>query len=125
MKRGNKTYSIFQFKCPKCHEGDLFATGTWTFQKPFDMHKRCPHCNENYMPEPGFYYGAMFLSYIFSAVFSLAFVFFFHWVLGWSTGASFAFLVFVLGIFFVWFFRFSRALWINIMVHYDPAKGLK
>lgn len=123
--KGSKWYSIFNLKCPKCHEGQLFETGTWSFQKPFDMHDRCPHCNENYMPEPGFYYGAMFLSYIFTAFFSLGFVFFFHWVLLWSTGASFAFLIFILAVFFVWIFRISRAVWINMIVHYHPSKKIE
>ncbi|MCB0706752.1 MAG: DUF983 domain-containing protein [Saprospiraceae bacterium] len=123
--KGSKLYSIFAFKCPKCHEGDLYETGSFSFDKPFEMPERCPNCKQSYMPEPGFYYGSMFLSYIFSAFFSLFFVMFFHWVLGWSIGASFGLLIGVGLVFFVWFFRFARALWINLNVHYDSTKSLK
>ena len=27
------------------------------------MHKNCPTCNQHYEPEPGFYFGAMFVAY--------------------------------------------------------------
>lgn len=27
------------------------------------MHKNCPACNQIYEPEPGFYFGAMFVAY--------------------------------------------------------------
>jgi len=91
FKKGQKGYSIFNFKCPRCHEGDLFETETFSFQKSFDMHDKCPHCNLNYMPEPGFYYGAMFISYIFMGFFCIGFVMFFHWLL-FSTANRSAFI---------------------------------
>ena len=120
MGKGNKTYSIFNLKCPRCHEGDLFKTPTFSFKQPFDMHDKCLHCDLNYMPEPGFYYGAMFISYIFMGWFCIGFVAILHWVLGWSTAASFAMLILVCLVFFVWIFRTARAIWININVKYDP-----
>lgn len=119
VKKGSKLYSIFNFKCPRCHEGDLFETSTFSFQKSFEMHDKCPHCGLDYMPEPGFYYGAMFISYIFTGFFSIGFVAFLHWVLGWSTAGSFAMLLLIFAIYFVWIFRVARAVWININIHYD------
>lgn len=120
LKKGRKSYSIFKLKCPRCHDGDLFETNTFSFQKPFDMYDRCPTCQQNYMPEPGFYYGAMFISYIFMAWFCIGFVALFHWVLGWSTAASFALLIAFCAVFFVYIFRLARSIWININVKYDP-----
>lgn len=120
MGKGNKSYSIFNLKCPRCHEGDLFKTETFSFKEPFEMHDRCPHCDLNYMPEPGFYYGAMFISYIFIGWFSIGFVAFLRWVVGWSINASFALLIAICAIFFVWLFRMARSIWININVKYDP-----
>jgi len=120
FKKGHKMYSIMNLKCPKCHEGRLFETGSFSFQKPFDMYENCPNCGFNYWPEPGYYYGAMFLSYIISGWFCIGFILFFHWVLDWSTAASFALLIGFLSIIFVWFFRFSRSLWIGLNYNYDP-----
>jgi uncharacterized protein (DUF983 family) len=89
------------------------------------MPDRCAHCGQPYMPEPGFYYGAMFVSYIFTGWFCIFFVMFFHWVLGWSLNASFFLLIAVCSLFFVYFFRLSRAVWINITYKYDPKKAKK
>lgn len=72
------------------------------------------------MPEPGFYYGAMFISYIFMGWFCLGFVAIFHWVLGWSTAASFALLLLVCAIIFVYVFRASRSIWLHFNVKFDP-----
>lgn len=119
VKRSSKLYSIFNLKCPRCHTGDLFPTRTFSFNKPFDMHKNCPKCHQDFEPEPGFYYGAMFVSYIFTAFFCLGFTMFFHWVIGWSIAASFGALLLVCAIFFVYIFRFSRSMWININVRHD------
>jgi hypothetical protein len=45
---------------------------------------------------------------------------FFHWYLGWSQTAAFS----LLGLFvvanFVYIFRISRLMWLNINVKYDP-----
>lgn len=121
--KGSKLYSIFGFKCPKCQEGDLFETNSFSFKKPFEMPERCPNCGFRNLPEPGFYYGSMFMSYIISGFFCLGFVFFFHWGLGWGIPASFGLLIGVFVVFFVWFFRFSRALWLNIIFKYDPSRA--
>lgn len=120
--RRSKAFAIFNFKCPRCHRGDLFETGSFSFSKPFEMPERCPHCGFPYLPEPGFYYGSMFISYIISGFFCLGFVMFFHWVLDWGLGASFALLIAFCAVIFVWFFRFSRSLWINMIYRYDPTR---
>jgi len=123
FKKGSKAYSIFNFKCPKCHEGDLYETPTFSFRRPFDMPDQCPYCGQNYNPEPGFYYGAMFVSYIFTAWFCMLFVMFFHWVLDWSIAASFGLLIAVCALFFVYIFRLARAIWLNITFRYDPTQA--
>lgn len=122
-KKNSKLGSILGFKCPKCRRGDLFCTPTFSFRQPFVMPERCPNCSQSYLPEPGFYYGAMFISYILSGWFSIFFVLFLHWVLDWSMLASFALLIAVGIFFFVYVFRLSRSIWINLMVRYNPNAG--
>lgn len=119
-KKGSKLYSIFKLKCPRCHEGDTFETNSWSFVKPFDMLQRCPKCDLDYFPEPGYYYGAMFISYIWTGWFCLFFLGVFYGILGWSQLASFALLIGFMVINFVYVFRISRMMWININVRYDP-----
>ncbi len=121
LQPGNKLYSIFAFKCPRCQRGDLFETPTFSFRRPFDMPEQCAVCGQSYMPEPGFYFGAMFIGYILTGWFCILFAMFFHWVLDWSLLASFGLLIAVILFFFVYFFRLARSVWINIVVKYDPS----
>lgn len=88
------------------------------------MKDRCDCCDQNFLPEPGFYYGAMFISYIFTGWFCIIFIALFHWVLGWSLNTSFALLIAVCAILFVYIFRLARSIWISINVKYDPSKRL-
>lgn len=119
-KKGNKLYSILNLKCPRCHEGDLFHTSTWSFQDITGMPDRCPNCNQNYMPEPGFYYGAMFVSYViwgfFCVIFGGVSIIYF----GLSVNQTTLLLIAISAIFFIWLFRISRAIWFNAVVHYNP-----
>jgi len=76
-------------------------------------------CGQKFEPEPGFYFGAMFISYIFLAFFSLGLtgllVFYFHQ----SVDFSFLILLLILGVMFIWNLRFSRSIWIHLVVKYD------
>ncbi len=118
--KASKAHSIFELKCPRCHEGEMFETGSWSFKKSFDMNSRCDRCNLNYYPEPGFYQGAMYVSYIWTGWFCVLFVLFFHWELGFSIDASFLMLLPLLALNFVYIFRISRLMWANLNIHYDP-----
>lgn len=120
LKKESKRYSIFHLKCPRCHEGEMFETGSWSFVRSFDMHKRCPKCDLNYFPEPGYYYGSMFISYIWTGWFCLLFIAFFHWYLGCSQTVAFSLLSTFLIVNFVYIFRISRLMWINLHIKYDP-----
>ncbi len=110
--------STFEMTCPACRKGRLFETGTFSFSKPFEMYDRCPNCNQNYSPEPGFYYGAMFISYVIWAFFSLGLCLSLVFYFKWSVNSAFALLIFISMIAFVWLFRFSRSLWAHAMIKY-------
>lgn len=119
-KKGSKSYSIFYLKCPRCHEGEMFETGSWSFVRPFDMLERCPKCDLNYFPEPGYYYGSMFISYIWMGWFCLLFMGVFFFWLGLDQNLSWAMLIAFIAVNFVYIFRISRLMWINLNVKYDP-----
>ena len=85
------------------------------------MYTHCPACGLSYWPEPGFYYGAMFLSYILFAFPFLGLVIVLHWVVGWSLEASMLALCVVAAFTFVYVFRVARAAWLGMNAKYDPA----
>ncbi|MEM9672469.1 MAG: DUF983 domain-containing protein [Cyclobacteriaceae bacterium] len=64
MQEKSLGYAILNHKCPRCRTGDIFR---YSFlQKPAKFtatHKNCPHCDLQYEREPGFFFGAMYVSY--------------------------------------------------------------
>jgi uncharacterized protein (DUF983 family) len=121
LGKGSKIYSIVKCKCPKCHEGDMFVPGTLYLPKFYKMNEHCGVCGQSFEPEPGFYFGSMFVSY---AINTALFIFF--WI---ATGllVEDMSLLTILGILVVVVigllpitFRISRSIWINFFVHYDP-----
>jgi hypothetical protein len=54
---------VIQNKCPKCHKGQVFNTKNLLSFKPAAMQESCTHCHHNFSKEPGFYWGAMYVSY--------------------------------------------------------------
>jgi len=61
--KGTKLYSVVRFKCPQCHEGAFFLAHPYNLIKVGDTHAQCPVCGLKYEKEPGFYTGAMYVSY--------------------------------------------------------------
>lgn len=84
------------------------------------MPDRCTVCQQKTEPEPGFYFGAMFLSYIMSAFPLLGIGLGAAFILDWSMNAIIALLLIVGALFFIKILRFSRSLWIHMMVRYEP-----
>lgn len=121
-KKKSIVASVLDMKCPRCREGNLFKTSTLAFQKPFEMPDHCPVCQQKYMPEPGFYYGAMYISYVLWAFISLALCLTLVFAFDWSVNSAFLLLLFISAIFFVWLFRISRSIWIHIAIRYEPQK---
>lgn len=116
----NIFYSVFWNKCPKCHQGDVF-----TFKNPFNyksfskMNETCSHCHHKYEKEPGFFYGAMYVSYALMV----------GWfVISWALNS---FLIHVDEIIYLVFlavtmialspytFRLARLFWINFFTKYE------
>jgi uncharacterized protein (DUF983 family) len=119
MKK-SKLYSIIFNKCPRCHEGQFFVTNNPYDLKRFQkMHEHCPHCSELLMREPGFYIGAMYVSYAISVVLTAIFFFGFVIGLGLPLYLILGSLIFLIVLLMPLSFRLSRLVWINIFVDYD------
>ena len=41
----------------------MFKSRTLNLGSMLKMHRVCPRCGQDFMPEPGFYFGAMYFSY--------------------------------------------------------------
>jgi len=64
FRKGNPLRSIFSQKCPACQEGDFFVhSHGYRIKGMGDYHERCPKCQQRFSIEPGFYFGAAYVSY--------------------------------------------------------------
>ncbi len=125
--KDSKLGSVLTLTCPRCHKGDLFITKT-AYQKGMaEMHTSCPNCGEDFLREPGYYYGAAYVSYAltvalwvavfvalitFDAIGFISFSFFEDTVLFLVVGVS------VLLLLMPVIYRLSRSMWIHMFVKY-------
>jgi len=112
--------AMWEYKCPKCRQTKIF-TEPFDLSKPLDMPKRCAVCDQKFEPEPGFYFGAMFISYILSSWIlllpTLLLVFYFKW----GVGSAIAFAIFLAALLYFRMLRGARSLWLHINVKHDPS----
>ena len=124
MKKGFLP-TVLKNKCPKCRQGDLFKHSWYNLSKFHVMNDMCTRCEEDFKKEPGFYFGAAYVSYgltvaLWVAVF-VAMYCFNAW--GWI---EYEFLkhpkkyfisgVVTLVLLLPLIYRLSRSLWIGIFV---------
>ena len=110
---------VGMLKCPRCKKGDMFTTPTFSFRKPFEMHKNCPHCNQRFELEVGFYYGAMFVSYIITAFSMFGLFGIMKFGIGLDVIPAFAVSMGIILFLYVWVFRVSRTVWLSFFVKSD------
>lgn len=120
----NFFYSVLWNKCPACHCGRVFkfpnAYNLTTFDK---MHDTCPCCNELYFKEPGFYYGAMYVSYALMVGWFLITWGINAWLINAGVWAYLGMVSLSIILFTPLTFRISRLVWLNFFVRYDAAKN--
>jgi uncharacterized protein (DUF983 family) len=61
-RKGNLVLNILTEKCPHCGESKVFKRMKNPFVFP-EMKERCDSCNYRFDREPGYFLGAMYLSY--------------------------------------------------------------
>ncbi len=59
----SKTLAVLKCKCPQCQSGKIFVYPSYNMKKFYDMYRSCAVCGIEYEIEPGFFWGAMYVSY--------------------------------------------------------------
>ncbi len=100
-------------KCPRCCKGSLF-------KKQFSMFSHCPECELKYEREQGYFIGAMYINY--GATVFLVFPGYFVTDLIINTPFWFNFCVWgvVSAIFPVFFYRYSKSIWLSFDFILNP-----
>jgi uncharacterized protein (DUF983 family) len=121
LGKGSKLYSIINNKCPRCQEGDFFVSGkAYDFKNFSVMNHSCEKCDLSFEQEPGYYYGAMYVSYAINVALMVsvwvAYMVLFddRFSIWWMVFASM-----ILGIIMAPLtFRLARLTWINFFIRY-------
>ncbi len=126
FKKGKKSYSILTGACPKCHEEPMYVeSNPYKLSSTLKMHERCSHCGTKYKLEPSFFYGAMYVSYGVGTAAAIGVFMITYVMVGLNLRMSFAAIVFALILLFPMIMRWSRNIWINLFIKYNPDKILK
>lgn len=126
LGKGSKLYSIFRHKCPRCHEGNFFVSHPYDLSKAGDIHPECPKCGLKYQAEPGFYYGAMYVSYalavaLFVTIWVSFNLFLPSFSVGWQIGAI-IFFTLLLG---PYLYALSKIIWANFFFSYEKNTDIR
>lgn len=118
--KGSKLLSIFRLKCPKCHEGDFFESYIYDLRKLGNVLESCPKCKVNYIPEPGFYFGAMYVSYAIGVLLFVTIWAGANWFFT-DVPAGYQIILIILSLFFFgpFIYSFSKIIWANMFIHFD------
>lgn len=103
----------------------MFPAGT--LLNPLKFHKmnsHCPVCGQSFEPEPGFYFGAMFVSYgLNTALFIGVWVLLALLVEDYSLSTVLILLALTVVVFLPFTFRLSRSIWIAIFVRFQKVQS--
>ncbi|MFK7933730.1 MAG: DUF983 domain-containing protein [Saprospiraceae bacterium] len=122
-KKGISKFSwkaMWNYKCPRCKEGDLFVQPL-KLSNPGNMHERCPDCDLNFEPEPGFYFGALIISYGLSSWMLLVPTLVLVLIYDWSVNAGMAFAIGLAALTYLTILRVSRSLYLHASMRYDKS----
>ena len=64
MAKTSQLEAIVKAKCPRCRRGNIFAGSLYGLNLQ-NTNENCSHCGMRFEVEPGFFYGAMYVSYTF------------------------------------------------------------
>ncbi|MCC3152743.1 DUF983 domain-containing protein [Hymenobacter sp. BT770] len=115
--------ALLALRCPRCHQGKLFTHSALNLTKFAEMPAQCPVCGQSFEPEPGFYFGSMFITYGFNVAMVLGLGVLIYYVFGNPDTWVYVSVVTVAALVLApLVLRYSRAMMLYWFggVHYDP-----
>ncbi|MDC0338093.1 DUF983 domain-containing protein [Flavobacteriales bacterium] len=124
MLKKTRLYSILNFKCPRCHKGEfLESRNVYNLKQAGNLREKCDRCNLKYSREPGFYFGAMFVSYALGVALFVAI-----WVAtavlypAYSSELLLGIIIGAIIILGPYMYALSKIIWANLFFHYEVTE---
>ena len=110
-----RLFAVFAQRCPVCLQGPMFRSR-------FAMHETCGVCGHRFMREPGFFQGAMYVSYLLALVVFMALAYSATQILAprWGLFTALGIAVGLQLLFVPWMYRLARVIWAHANVRTQP-----
>jgi uncharacterized protein (DUF983 family) len=120
LKKGSTLNSILTGSCPKCHEESMYVEkNPYKLGSLYKMNEACSHCHTQYMIEPSFFYGAMYVSYGLTVAIGVAIFVTLNIILGLEVLTTFIGIVIGIIVLMPITARLARNIYINMFIHFD------
>src|SRR3954468_22292171 len=111
----NKIGQIVRLKCPNCGKGEVFYKNKLPFFGIPKMHETCEVFHYKYDREPGYFLGAMYVSYGLAVFEGIAAFLLAKFLIFGLSALSLALITTGTIVFFaMWNFKLARVIWMNI-----------
>lgn len=125
MENVSKLQGALSGRCPRCRQGKIFKKPFYSLRSFDEMYEHCPHCGLRYEVEPGYFIGAMYVSYAISGGIALVIGFMLFYLAndpeGWVYAAVVAPVMVVIAPIN---FRVSRVIWLYYVAGIKYIPGL-
>ena len=103
----------FALRCPRCGGTELFSG--W-----FTMRASCALCGLRFERAQGYWVGAIYVNYGVTVAIAVTGFFLLRALADWETAAQLALWLPFVTLFPLWFFRYSRSLWLGLEYGLNP-----
>jgi uncharacterized protein (DUF983 family) len=110
-----KLSAAMRLLCPNCGRAKLFSG--W-----FRMKRCCDACGLVYQREAGYFVGALYVNYGATVLLTVILWLVLELGVGVAWGRILPVLIVFAALFPLWFFRYSRAIWIAVDLLMDPPR---
>lgn len=124
MLNVSKSQAVFGGLCPRCRQGKIFQTPLYALIGFGKMNEFCPHCRLRFEVEPGYFIGAMYVSYAFSGGLALIIGFVLFYFANNPDGWVYSLVISVAVVIISAInFRLSRVIWLHYVagIQYNSA----
>ena len=118
MRKQDKRQILIEglrLKCPRCGEGQMFSG-------LFKMCTECGNCRFRFEREAGYFVGAMYINYGVTVFIAFASYFALDYFTAISFLQNFILWVVFSALFPIFFFRYSRSLWLSFDYIFNPSE---
>lgn len=126
MQKKSYLAALLDQRCPRCRTGKMFPYAASDLRRFTIMNEKCPHCDVRLEPEPGFYQGAMYVSYAFTVMFMVIIGLLLYFLAGDPN--EWVYVGVVIAVMFILVplnYRYSRVLFLYLFggLRFDPSRS--